>query len=61
MDYWITIGRIALEALAAKTTGKAFDYAAASVSIIAAGRAAYQAEVGEPLDESKIPPYTPLP
>ena len=52
--------RILLESLAARLHNKPFDYAAAGYRIISAGRAMVQAESGQPVDDSKIPEFTPI-
>lgn len=58
---WMTILKIAVQVLDAKFNNKAFDYGAAALSIYSAARAAYEQEVGQPIDESKVPPFTPIP
>lgn len=58
---WLSIIQIAVQALDAKINSKAFDFGAAALRIYAAAKFAYESEVGQPIDESKVPPYEPIP
>jgi hypothetical protein len=60
MIYFWTILQIVLEAIRGKIHNKVLDYGAFAARIAAAARAAYEAETGQPLDESKIPVFVPI-
>ncbi len=60
MTWWLTILQIGLDVVGAKFNNRAVDVAGASLRIISAARAAYTAETGQPVDESKIPPFEPI-
>lgn len=59
-QYWLTILQIILGVLAAKVKNPAASTADGALRLYSASKAAYEAEVGKPLDESKVPPFTPI-
>lgn len=61
ISFLLAILQIVTTAIAAQTGSKPFDYGAAALRIVAAARALYAAETGAPMDESKIPPFEPIP
>lgn len=59
--YWLAILQIILGVIAAKVGGPVVNTADAALRLYAAAKAAYEAETGQPLDESKVPPFVPIP
>lgn len=58
---WIQILQIAVQALDAKLNNKVFDYGVAALRIYGAAKLAYEQEVGQPIDDSKVPAFVPIP
>jgi hypothetical protein len=61
IDLILFIVRTALAIIESKVTGKALAVPDAILSITSAAYAAYEAEAGQPLDQAKIKPFTPIP
>lgn len=59
--YWLTMIRILMRVLSAKIGGTALNLADEGLAMYATARAAVEAETGKPLDESKVPPFDPIP
>lgn len=61
MPYLRVIIGIVLEALSAQLDNKPVDYAAIALRIYSASKAMYEAQKGQPIDESLVPPFEPIP
>jgi len=59
--YWLAMVKIIMRVLSAKIGGTALNLADEALALYSAARAAYEAEVGQPIDENKVPPFVPLP
>lgn len=60
-DLLFFIGKTVLAIIEAKISGKKLDVPDAILSITSAAYAAYETEVGQPLDPAKIRPFTAIP
>ena len=60
LDLALYIIEAALAAIKGKVSGKKVETSDAFVRIVRAGYQGYQAEVGRPLDETRIRPFEPL-